>query len=229
MDVQLHIVQILFKKYPPLVEKSYAFTDILQLPQIVGGNDGGQPTLLHLPDKDRLHRLTHHRVQPVEGLVAEQVFRVGADTADHGKLLFHAFGKGVHLAAQIQTEFIHKSCPFFPVETRVIGSVKTQHLSGSDILEKILIVRQIKNFCLGTRIVIDRFPVHNDPALIRLQHTGHEPHQRGLPCAVGSHKTEHMSFAHSGADPVHGLYLPEALAHVLDLDHISASPSRYIR
>ena len=65
-------------------------TDILQLSQVVGGDDRSQIPLRHIAREQALYRLTHHRIQTVKGLVAEDIVRSRADSANDGKLFFHS-------------------------------------------------------------------------------------------------------------------------------------------
>ena len=72
------------------MQKPDMITDIFQLTKIVRGNDRGQIPLLHIIGKQAFYCLTHHRIQTVKGLVAEDIVRSRADSVNDGKLFFHS-------------------------------------------------------------------------------------------------------------------------------------------
>ena len=115
-------------------------TDVLQLPQVVGGYHRRQAPLGDAVGKQALHRLPGHRVQPVKSLVAKQVVRARTYAADHRQLFFHALGKGVHLAAHIQLKALHQLLEAALVKLGIDPGVKIPHLLRGGVGIKILVV-----------------------------------------------------------------------------------------
>lgn len=96
----------------------------------------GVSPLFHLPGKQDFHRLPHHRIQPVKGLVTEEILDARADTAEHRQLLLHSLGKGVDPAPCVQAEFHQHLLEPLPIEGWVVGFVQPDHVPGSAVFEK---------------------------------------------------------------------------------------------
>ena len=67
--------------------------DILQLAQVMAGDDRGHAALGHILSEEAFDRLPDHRIQTVERFVTEEIIGARAHTQDHRNLLFHALGK----------------------------------------------------------------------------------------------------------------------------------------
>ena len=143
-------------------------TDILQLPQVVGGDDGGHIPLLHVRGEEALHRLAHHRVQPVKGLVAEQIVRPGAEAAQHRQLLFHPLGECADLAASRKAETVQQ-LPVAPaVEPGIAFPVKFHHIPRRAVAQKMLVVGDVEESRLHSLPLVHRLPVDGNRPLIGL-------------------------------------------------------------
>ena len=157
------------------MKQSHMVAYVLQLPQVMGSNDWSQVPVLHIRRKYALYRLAHHRVQPVKGLVAEQVVRACAHAADNGDLFLHALGKCVYLPLLVKAEIFHQL-----VETRLVKSlvhlpVIMHHLLGSGIIKEVLFIRYIEKALLCRDILKYLMPVNGYASLVRLQHAAGQP------------------------------------------------------
>ena len=157
------------------MKQSHMIAYVLQLPQVMGSNDGSQVPVLHIRCKYALYRLAHHRIQSVEGLVAEQVVRASAHTAYNRDLFLHALGKRVYLPLLVQAEISHQL-----VETRLVKSlvhlpVIMHHLLRSGIIKEVLFIRYIEKALLCRDILKHLMSVNGYASLVRLQHTAGQP------------------------------------------------------
>ena len=73
------------------MQQADAVADVFQFPEIVGGDHRREIPLYDLGGDQALYGLPHDRVQPVEGLIAEQIFRARAQAQQDGHLFLHAF------------------------------------------------------------------------------------------------------------------------------------------
>ena len=148
--------------------------DILQLSQVVGRDDRRQVPLRHIVGKQAFHRLAHHRIQPVEGFVAEDIIRPRAKAKDHRKLLFHALGEGRDLSSEIQAEGIHQLIKPGPVKGRINIFIEPHHFLRRRVGKEMLVVGNIKESGFYLGILKYVLPIDLDRALVRLHHTaGH--------------------------------------------------------
>ena len=157
------------------MKQSHMIAYVLQLPQVMGSNDGSQVPVLHIRCKYALYRLAHHRIQSVEGLVAEQVVRASAHAAYNRNLFLHALGKCVYLPLLVQAEISHQL-----VETRLVKSlvhlpVIMHHLLRSGIIKEVLFIRYIEKALLCRDILKHLMSVNGYASLVRLQHTAGQP------------------------------------------------------
>lgn len=150
------------------MKQTHMVAYVLQLPQVMGSDDWSQVPVLHIRRKYALYRLAHHRVQPVKGLVAEQVVRARAYAADNGDLFLHALGKCMNLPLLVQTEISHQL-----VETRLVKflihfPVITHHLLRSCIIKEVLFIRYIEKTLFCRNILKYLMPVNGYASLVRL-------------------------------------------------------------
>ena len=80
--------------------------DILQLPQVMGGDHRSKLPFLHFLCKNAFDTLAHYRIEPVKGLVTQKVLRLCAQPQQNRELLFHPFGKGADPASRFQPEAV---------------------------------------------------------------------------------------------------------------------------
>ena len=86
----LEVLHIAFEHKAALVQQCQLVTGVLQLPQGVGGDDGGRMAIEHILHDQLFDERAHDGVESVKGLVEENVFRAGGKREDDGCLPPHA-------------------------------------------------------------------------------------------------------------------------------------------
>ena len=89
----LQVLDIALEHEAALMEQGQLIAGVLQLPQRVGGKDGGGLPIRHVLADKPLDQMTHHRIETVEGFIQEQVVGPTGYGQNGGSLPPHAFGE----------------------------------------------------------------------------------------------------------------------------------------
>ena len=76
------MIQFLGQEQFPFVQEPHTVADILQFPQIVGRDHRSKIPVHDLPGEQTLHRLAHHRIEPVKRLVTQKIFCLCAQSEE---------------------------------------------------------------------------------------------------------------------------------------------------
>ena len=207
------------------MQKSHMVTDIFQLPQIVRSDHRRQPSLLHFLGENAFYPLTHYRVQPVKGLVTEQILRLTADAADQGELFFHPFGKTFNLPSAVQAKGgeIHVVC--LPVKPFIYAAVILLHIARRGMGKKIGLVRDEKASLFRVNAVIGIHSVNENQSLVRLQNARRHPQDGAFPGSIGPDQAEYILLLHPEAHVPYSAHFSEAFGRISKLNHSPSLPA----
>ena len=104
MHIALHALDISTGDHVALIEDAEGIADILQLADVVAGDDHGHLIFLHALGKRTLEHQPHHRIQAVKDLIQKQQPGADGQGEDDERLTLHAFGELGHRPFLIQSE-----------------------------------------------------------------------------------------------------------------------------
>ena len=226
-QTKLHGSKIPGQKKPSAVQQTDMVADVLQLTQVVGGDDRRQAPLGHIIGKNTLDSLAHHGIQTVEGFVAQQILRIGAQPAQDSELFFHASGIMLDPPFWIQTEIPQQPVEPHRVKRGIDSLIISAHVAGVSIPEKIGIIRDKENLFLHVRMVVDRLPGYLDLPGILTKDPAYQPQERALARAVGPDQPEYLPVFNIQGYVVYRSDRPESFFDIFYLNHCTYSPVSY--
>ena len=159
--VVLQIGEGALQQHLSVGQDAHVVTHVLQLPQVVGGDEHRGPPLGHVPHKQGPHLPPHHRIQAVHRLVQHQHLGLAAQGQPEGRLLLHPLGQPADgLLLVYLGEGLLQRLVALVVKARVHPPVKFHHVPGGGRLEVVQLVGDDGNFGLYCRILIHRLAVH---------------------------------------------------------------------
>ena len=199
---------------------------ILQLPQVVGGDQHRGPPLGHVPHEKGPHLPPHHRVQAVHRLIQHQDVRHTAQGQPEGGLLLHPLGQAADglLLVHGGEGVLQRLIPLV-VELGIQSPVELHHVPGGGGQEVVQLVGDPGHPALHRRVFIHRLTVHPHGAGVRPVDAGDVPQNGGLARAVGPHQAVNGAPLHRHGQAVQGPEAVKALDHVVYLDHCESPPS----
>ena len=203
---QLHLDHIVLKrrqgslqKHLSLVHDAHVVADVLQLPEVVGGNQNGGAVLCHIVQNHAHDLPAHHRIQAVHRLVEDEHLRAAGDGQPEGRLLLHALGKAADGLALVEGEDLPQPVkpPF--VEAWVGRSIELFEISDAVAPLEEDLVGDIDHDPFLFRVFIDGLLVQGDRPGVGAVDSHQAANQRGLARAVGSHQAIDRAPGHGEA------------------------------
>ena len=177
------------------MHKADAVAQVLQLAQVVRGDDNGHPVLCDVLNQNALEQMAHNGVKPVEDLVEEQIPRAGRQREDKCRLTLHALR---HIDDFILCVYRENRAV---AHVRLIAPVRIKlAVERRGILDRAVVVKERKvgnekalALCLG---IVEKLPaVEQDTALFPSENAREHTQQGGFSAAVAADQ------AHNGAFP----------------------------
>ena len=219
----LHIGQAPLQEHFAVVHDAYMVADVLQLPEIVGGDQHRGAVLGHIGQQQTPDLAAHDRVQAVHRLVQHQQVRPGADAQMEGRLLLHALGEAPDGALFGQVEDLVEPIKELVVEFGVDPPVVFAHIlqgCGGKIED---IVRDGADGGLDLRIFVDFFTVQGDLAAVRAVDAQQAADGGGLARTVGTNQAVDGTLGDGHGKIVQGLEITKGFCDVFQFQHIHSS------
>ena len=123
-----------------MLHDAHMVADILQLTQVVGGDEHRGFPLGDLGEDEAPHLAAHDRVEAVHRLVQNEHIRAGADAQLKGCLLLHALGKAADLPVFGQLEGFVQAVEQGIIEVGVDAPVEFAHIlrGGGGVVEDVV-------------------------------------------------------------------------------------------
>ena len=206
-------------------EDAHPVAHVLQLPQVVGGDQHGGALLGHVGHDEAPHLPAHHRVQAVHRLVQHQHLRPAAQGEPEGGLLLHTLGKAAHgpLLIHLGKE-VPQGLVAVLVEPWIKALQKPGHVPGGGRQEIVELVGDGGDPGLGRRILIDGLPLQQHLPGILPVDAGNVAEKGGFARSVGAHQAVHRPLGHRHGQSVQRPEAVKGLDHIPCLDHIALSP-----
>ena len=201
------------------VHDAHMVADVLQLPEVVGGDQHRGAVLGHVL-QDEAHDLPpHHRVQTVHGLVENQQLRAAADGQPEGRLLLHALGEPPDGLALAQLEAVGQQVKEGLVEPGIDRGVEPAQIPEAVAALVEDLVGDIDHTRLLVVIFIDRLLVQGDRPAVGPVNAHETADQRGFARAVGAHQAVDRAPGHRQAQIVQSPKAAEGLGQRFDFKH----------
>ena len=196
VGVALHIGKALFHEHLAVVHDTHMVADILQLPQVVRGNQHRGAVLGNVGQNQAHDLPPHDGVQAVHRLVQNQCLGPGAQGQMEGRLLLHTLGEAANLAPFRQAEHIVEPVEQFIVKLGVNSFIEFAHiLQGCGGVVK-NVVGDVADGGFDLRVFVNGLAVHGNYAAVGPVNAGEVPDGGGFARAVGAHETVDRTLGH---------------------------------
>ena len=180
----LHIRKALFQQHFAVIQDAHMVTDILQLPQIVRGDQYRSATLRHVGHDYAPYLTAHHRVQTIHRLIQNQHVGTGADGQMEGCLLLHTLGETTNLHGSRETEYVMQFGVQRLVEIGVYSFVILMHILQCGGGEVEYVIGNVTDAGFDSGVFENGLPVDENLACILSVDTGEMANDGGFSCAV---------------------------------------------
>ena len=201
------------------MKQRHRVADLVDLLQVVGGDDGGQIPVQHSVHDHALDDDPHGGIQSVKGFVQQQVIRAACQGNDDDSLPLHALGKGAELFLQGQLDVCPELFKGFLGKVRVIGLVEVFQLLQGVAGELNGFIVDEKDPLLGQHIVIGRLTVHQQLAPLRSVDAGDQSQDGGFSGAVGTQQSECSAGGNGQIHPIQHRGGVEFLYQLIEFYH----------
>ena len=201
-EAQLQHIQVFLKQQPPGGKQSHLVAQVLQLPQVVTAYHHGGAPLRYLLGQQLFHHQPYHRVQPVKGLIQQQVISMAAQRRQKRRLPPHPLAEGGKGLIGLQRKAPAKGVVGLHGKAGIQPPVEACQVLHGALGREIQVIAEIQNAILRRDVLKDILALQRHPAAIGAVHPAHQPHQRGFSAAVGPHQSIYASPPDLGIQPI---------------------------
>ena len=206
-----------------VVQDAHVVADVLQLPEVVAGDQDGGAPLADIPHDERPDLAAHDGVQAVHGLIEDEAVRHGGEGEPEGRLLLHALTEAADGPLLVQAEDVPELLPALHGEPGVEAPVETGHIPDGGGAEVVPIVRDGGDPGFQGGVLPDGLAVDGDGAGIRAVDARQVADEGGFAGPVGAHETVDTALGHRQGGVGQGGEAVKGLGEILHLDHRSAT------
>ena len=218
-DVLLEVREAPLQEDLPLVHDAHVVAHVLQLPEVVGGDQHRGAVFADVVHHEAPHLAAHHRVQSVHRFVQDQVSGAAGHGQPEGGLLLHplahAADQGLFREGEHRPEFLIAG----HVEGGVKAPVEAHHVRDGGGGKGVPVVGDGGDEGLFLRALVDRGTLHQHFAAVGAVNAGEVADDGGFPRAVGAHQTVDPAAGDGDGGPVQGGEAVKGLDHVFYFDH----------
>ena len=215
----LHVRKAPFQQHLPVVQNAHMVADVLQLPEVVGGNQNADTPLGNVGKNQAQHLPPHHRVQTVQRLVEDQHIRPGAHSQLESGLLLHALGKPADGAFPGKLEGVKQPVKEGAVKFGVGAAVVGTHVLHGGGGEVENVVGYVADTAFDPGVFVDPLAFHEHGAAVRPVHAGEAADQSGFSRPVGTHKTINGALGDMHGQIVQGFEGAEGFCQIFCVKH----------
>ena len=161
---------------------------VLQLPQVVGGDQHRRPLLRHVLQQNAPDLTAHHRVQAVHRLVQDHQFRLQAHGQPEGRLFLLPLAELAHQFFGIQFKSRAQGLKALCGEIGVHVPIESHHVQDRGLAVIKDLVGDIGDAALDGGVFKDLLAADADLPRILPVDAGQVADQGGLARAVGAHQ-----------------------------------------
>ena len=192
---------------------------VLQLPQVVRGDQHRRPLLRHVLQQNAPDLTAHHRVQAVHRLVQDHQFRLQAHGQPEGRLFLLSLAELTHQLLRVQREGLAQGLKTLHREVRVHVPIESHHIPDRSLAVIKDLIGDIGDAALDGGVFIDLLAADADLTRVLPVNAGQVADQGGLARAVGPHQAVDRSLRRMQIQAVQGPEPVKALAEPANVNH----------
>ena len=206
-----------------LIHDADVVAHILQLTQVVAGDEHRRAALGDVLHDKAPHLTAHHGVEAVHRLIQNEIVRHTAHGDPERRLLLHSLGKTADELLFVQRKDAAQLLVALHVELRIEAAVKFHHVADARLHKIVPVVGDGGDALLDRHVLPYVCAVHRDGAGVLPVYAGQVAQQRGFARAVRPHETVDRALRHGQARAVERGKAVKGLHQLTNFDHFSSS------